>query len=194
MTEQVKRSVDEICSELFVGREAALEKYAMVRRVQYEILLLYNYHVPLSQISMKSRIYFSERFLDGARVDEADKATTLPEAIVRLDHAVNDGCKKRCTRLVKELNDALARYGIPALKDIQGFLDWLTFSFKERKDGYGMTMYEPDYGFPMLIFDSDKHRKEFWAELKALLKAKKVMSLVDIAKIVQFKGKRVVHM
>lgn len=187
MAEQV-RSIFEILKELFSGKDSALEKYARVRMTQYEMMLWRNYHLPLSSIPRATKTYFSKRFLKGVQLFAATD-DELKEGLTRLGHAVDDGCKKRCTRLVEELNDALMTKGLPRVEDVDSFLNWLTFSYKPRVDVFGIPIYEPGYGFPLLVFDSDRNRKEFWGELRLLLESKKMISMKNVCKIVLAKRK-----
>lgn len=186
MAENV-RSIKEILQEMFGGKDAALEKLAKVRMTKYEVELWYFRHAPLGEISKTAKAYFAERFLG----KELSKATPdeVKEALIKLDYAVNS-CKKRCSRLVEELNQAMIIKGFEPIRDISGFLDWLTFCYEEKKDGFGQTIYELGYSFPLLIFYSDRNRKELWYELKSLMKANRMMPIIDICKIVKFKRRK----
>jgi hypothetical protein len=94
------RSIEEILRELFEGRDAALEKYALVRHVRYEMALWHDYGFPLQEVDRRTKAYFSKKFLKGARISEVD-GVTLKKAFESLDHAVKDGCHGRCLRLVE---------------------------------------------------------------------------------------------
>ena len=185
---EVKRNVDEIMEELFKGRDAALEKYARVRITQYEINLWRDCGLPLSEVAGSAKQYFSKRFLNGERIATASDET-LRAGIDSLKKAVEHGCKGRCTRLAKELNEAMIALGLEPVKDIDKMLDWLTFSYEVKTDYEGNPVVEKPYGFEIRIFHSDGNRKAFWSEAQALLKEKKMISLTDILRIVQLKKK-----
>lgn len=182
------RHVKEVLEELFKGRDAALEKYAKVRMVQYEMNLWRIYHLPLPEVSKQAKIYFSKRFLNGQSIATASEKE-LKEAFERLDHAVKDGCHGRCERLVKELNEALEERGIKGTDKIEEFLNWLTFSYHTVDDGFGGSKTEPGYGFEIRIFDSDDNRKALWAELQFLLKSGCMMSMYEAASVAVYQRK-----
>ena len=182
------RHIKEILEELFKGRDAALEKYAKVRMTQYEMNLWRIYAHPLSDVAGTAKQYFSKRFLDGQKIDTASEKD-LKNAFERLGFAVSNGCKNRCTELVKELNEALKELRLDGINDIDGFLDWLTFYYFVVKDFYGNPAICPRYGHEIRIFIQEKNRKEFWYELQSLLKAKRMMSMQEVGQIVSFKRK-----
>ena len=173
------RHVKEILEELFKGKEAALEKYSKVRMTQYEMSLWRIYKLPLSDVDGSVKQYFSKRFLNGQRINLASEKD-LRNAFERLGFAVSNGCKNRCTELVKELNEALRERGCDEVNDIDGFLDWLTFH-------YSTPAKCPLYGHEIRIFDHPKNRKEFWTELQSLLKSGRMMSMQNVSQIVLFK-------
>lgn len=188
MAEKI-RSVKEILEELFVGKDAALEKYAKVRHVQYELNLWHENGLPLGQVESQAKKYFSVRFLDGKNIYavERENPELLEKALRDLDYAVKCGCHGRCSRLVKELNEELAGYKIEPV-DSEKFLDWLTFCYSVRKDYCtGEPVNEPGFSFEIKDFYDDKNRKEFWKELKFLLKDGRIMSMSNVLKVVYLK-------
>ena len=186
MAENTK--IEEILEELFVGRDAALEKYAKVRHVKYELDLWRNNGLPLGLVERRAKKYFSVRFLGGQNIYTAEKENPemLEKALKDLDHAVNDGCHGRCNRLVKTLNEELACRKIDPV-DSEKFLDWLTFYYDVRKDCFGNALQEPGFSFEIRDFYDDRNRREFWKELKAILKEGQITSMSDVLKIVYFK-------
>ncbi|MDO4747462.1 MAG: hypothetical protein Q4A70_03970 [Candidatus Saccharibacteria bacterium] len=186
MAENV-RSIKAILEELLKGKDSALAKLARVRETQYEIGLWNGHGALLSDIAVTAKKYFSKRFLDGKLLKEVKK-DELEEGLKKLAYAV-ESCKKRCTRLVEELNQAMSEQGLEPLKDIQGFLDWMTFFYEEKKDYTGQPVYDLEGHFPIRIFSSDKNRREFWVETQAIMRSGRIMSVKDIAQIVFFKRK-----
>jgi len=182
------RNVKEILEELFKGRDAALEKYAKVRITQYEMNLWRVHHLPLSEVNGAAKQYFSKRFLGGKRIDQATPEE-LNDAFERLGYAVSNGCYGRCKTLVEELNEALAELGFETVKEIDKFLNWVTFANHTVEDYNGNAAQEPGYGFEVHIFDCDLNRKEFWMELQQLLKNNRIMSMQDVSRIVIWKRK-----
>lgn len=182
-----ERNIKEILEELFSGKDAALAKYAKVRHTQYELGLTKR-GLPIYDVAPSARRYFSERFLGGENVCKVYKEdrTKFDKAMEDLDHAVRDGCHGRCTRLVKELNEELAHYKIEPV-DSEKFLKWLTFCYDVRKDYLGEPITEPGFSFEIRDFYDDKNRKDFWKELKNLLKDGRIMSMSDVLKIVYLK-------
>ena len=190
MAEQLKRDIQEILEELFKGKNSALEKYAKVRHTRDEICRLYMRDgLPLYEINRSARIYFSKRFLGGVRISDASQAE-LREGLKRLDHAVRDGCRPRCLRLVAELNGALKELGLDTVKSPDKFLNWLTFCYEVKLGCDGKPVLEPGYNSEIRIFCDKKNREMFWAEIVALLKEKKMMSMTDVLRIVRFKRKK----
>ena len=181
------RTIEEILEEMFKGQQSAMAKYAKVRMTQYEMSLWRNYGLPLSEVDKSAKAYFAQRFL-GMNIQIASE-NELKKVFEKLDYAVNDGCKKRCERLVEELNEALAEMGLVTVRDTQKFLDWLTFYYHTNPDSYGKPAKEPEYGFEIRIFSHDKNRKEFWEELQALLKQGRMMSMQDTCRLVLAKRK-----
>lgn len=179
------RSIAEIINELLKGNNSALAKLAKVRMTRYEIGLFHEYGAPLNVISRAAKAYFSERFLKGKKINEAKK-DEIKAGIKTLEYAINS-CINRCTGLVEELNQAMVDKGFEPVQDITGFLDWLTFCYDEKKDYLGQTVYEPGFGFPIRIFFSDLNRKEFWLEIQTLMKSGRMMSIVKIAQLVNYK-------
>ena len=192
MTENIK--IMEILEELFQGKDAALAKYAKVRHVQYELGLTKR-GLPLYDVAPSAKKYFSQRFLAGRNIYDVSKndPDTYRDALEKLDHAVHDGCHGRCTRLVKELNEELAKYKIEPV-DSEKFLDWLTFCYEVRKDYMGEPMTEPGFSFEIRDFYDDRNRKEFWEETKALLKKGYIMPMGQIGKLVMIKRNHSIKM
>ena len=180
------RSIKEIFEELFEGKDSALAKLAKVERTRYEINVLWVEHgVPLNMIFKPAMAYFSERFLDGKLLEDVN-GDMLENGLKKLGYAV-ESCKKRCTKLVEELNHAMLEHDLEQLQDIQGFLKWTTFYYEDKKDFTGSIIYEPGYDFPVRVFYSDVNRKSFWAETQAIMKTGRIMSVKDITRIVLFK-------
>ena len=180
MAENVKvRGIKEILEELF---KDALEKYALMRIMQYWLTRWCCFGLPLSDVDRSIKAHFSKSFLGGVRIDQADEKT-LREGFKRLDHAVADGCHNRCYRLVEELNVALEEMGLKKV-DIEPFLDWLTFCYVPLRGGDGELIEEKPYGFPILRFYDKQNRKEFWAETQLFLKEGRMANMQYIASIV----------
>ena len=173
------RSTDKILEELFKGRDSALERYAKVRHTYYELNLWRRYGLPLSEVPKGMKFYFSQRFLGKKRIEDATEAE-LTEAFTRLGHAINDGCKRRCGRLVDELNLSLSELGLRSIKEPEKFLDWLTFDYEVRTDGEGNPVIEKPFGFEVRIFKDENNRKKFWSIIQLLIKNRRMMSMHDI--------------
>ena len=189
MTEKVEtREIKEILEEMFKGSNAALAKYARVRKTQYEIGL-YRSGMPLTEVDLASRKYFSKSFLKGVNIMVATPEQ-ITEGQKSLGYAVSDGCHGRCMRLVEELNRALAKLGLKTVSQPEKFLDWLTYSYEVKTDHNGNPVREQPGGFEVRIFHSDENRTEFWRELQALLKQNRMMSMQDVVKIVLDKRKK----
>ena len=193
MTEQITRGFFEITRELFFASKdekgkpvkSALDQYAKVRHTQYE-MQLWRYHgVPLSQIDSKAKAYFAERFLLGQEIRKVD-GKTLDSAFKKLDHAVKDGCHGRCARLMEELNQCLKEMGLKPAK-VEEFLDYMTFNYHTRDDGYGYPRKDPEYGFEIHDFVDEYYRGLFREELKFLEKQHRVMALQDILQTILFR-------
>ena len=189
MAEQI-RTIEEILRELFAGgQNAALEKYAKVRHTFYEIRLYWWHQFPLEEIDGFAKGYFSKRFLDGKRIDQATQEEMVA-ALTRLRYAVGDepcerdgeeyfpGSHGRCLRLVNELNAALVVEGLEPLKDPERFLKFMTFDEEVKRDALGKVIYE--HGVPVNVFHDKENRKDFWAEVQPLLKKGKMMPLQAI--------------
>lgn len=181
------RTIKEILEEMFKGKDAALEKYAKVRITQYELSLWRRYGLPLSEVDKGAKAYFAQRFLGKGITVASSKE--LKDALEKLDHAVNDGCHKRCERLLSELNEALKAAGLKTVKDQEKFLNWLTFNYVTNPDHYGEPTKEPQYGFEIRIFNDKENRKEFWEELQTLLKSGRMISMQNACRIVLAKRK-----
>jgi hypothetical protein len=186
MTENIR--ILEIFDELFKGNDAALAKYAKVRHTQYEIKLWREHGLPLKEVNKGAKFYFSKRFLNGKKIEEATEEE-IKGALETLNHAVNDGCKGRCTRLVEELNDELKKYYIEPVK-IQSFLDWATFSYVVRKDDFtGQPCKEPGHSFEIWDFHDEYNRKEFYEEVKRLAKKGEFLHPGHVGQIVDIRRK-----
>ena len=193
--------IEEILNELFVGKDAALEKYAKVRHTYYELGVLWDKHnLPLWEVSPKAKMYFSKRFLNGKKIpdgiyDSKSGVATkeeLQKGLSDLKHAVEDGCHGRCSRLVKELNRELGTFKIEPV-DSEKFLDWLTFCYSVRKDYFsGDPVIEPGFHFEVRDFYDESNREDFWYETKALLKKGEIMSMHDILVVVLLKREKTV--
>ena len=183
------RNIRVVIEEMFKGRDAALEKYARVRHAQYELDLWRSYGLPLREVPKGVKFYFSQRFLKGKRIEDASPEE-LAEAFKRLGYAVNNSCKRRCESLVAELNSKLEELGLQTVKEPERFLDWLTFSYTVRKDHDGHSVIEKPYGFEVRIFDDGRNRKEFWGEVRLLLRTyHRILSMQDITKMILLKRK-----
>lgn len=181
------RKVKAVLEELFKGKDSALAKYARVRHCKYEMDLWWRYKMPLSEIDPKQKRYFSATFLKkGLSLSNAD-SKDVQFAMERLEHAIKDGCHGRCQRLVFALNQALIECGIEPVKDIEVFLNWLTFAYTERVDGEGNPVMEKPYNVPIWDFFDEANRKELWSELEFMLKNGKMMSMHNVASIVTLK-------
>ncbi|MBR2543544.1 hypothetical protein IKF03_03035 [Candidatus Saccharibacteria bacterium] len=190
MAEKLKvRGIDEILKELFQTKDAALVKYAKVRHVQYEMNLWRQYGLPLSEVESGAKTYFQKRFLPKERISSASEAQ-LAEAFKSLDHAVKDGCHGRCVRLVVELNQALSELGLELVRNVDGFLNWLTFDYEVRTDDYGNAVRENPYGFEVRIFHDKENRYQFWSEAFGLLKEGRIMSMQNIVQIVLYRQRK----
>ena len=143
-------------------------------------------HLPLSEVGATEKRYFSTRFLHGTKIDKASKED-LEKAFDELEHAVGDGCKGRCQRLVDELNEALCELGLAEVQQPQNFLKWLVNDYEVKRDDNDQVVIEKPYGFEIRIFHDAENRKEFWAEAQALLKSDRMMSMQDICKVVLHK-------
>lgn len=199
MAEELKiRSIFEILNELFLGPDAALEKFAKVRHTQYEMDLWRYHNLPLSEVDKKAKRYFSVRFLgEGTRIDKASDEE-LSEAFKSLRFAVGkdkhdsslcSGCYKRCRRLIDELNEALKRERLDPVYDPDRFLDLMTFEFEVLSDEHGVVRNEKPYNFEIRIFHDKQNRQDFRRELKNLKGDKRMMSMQDIWKLVSFRQK-----
>lgn len=180
--------------ELFKGKDAAIEKYAKVRHVQYEMNLWRNCGLPLSEVTGSAKVYFSKRFLENKKIASASEEE-LVEAFKRLNHAVKDGCHGRCVRLIEDLNKELVAVKVEPVTDIEGFLNWLTFCYNVPKDDFtGNSVKEPGFSFEIRIFYDAENRREFWTEIKSLLKEGKIMPMSRVAQLVMFKRKLSVNL
>ena len=183
-----KRGIREVLEELFKGRDAAIEKYAKVRHTLYEMELWYKYRkdgYSLRDVPKSVKVYFSQRFLKGEKIDDRtpEAEAKLSEGFKRLGHAVDDGCKGRCERLVEELNLQLEELGLRTIKEPTSFLDWLTFDYDVRLDHEGNPVLEKPFGFEIRLFKDERNRKEFWGEIQLLLYTYgKMKSMQDICK------------
>ena len=184
-----KRRIDKILCELFQGKDAAIEKYAKVRHTKYEIDLWRVYGLPIRDVSAEAKKYFSVRFLNGKKISEASQAE-IDEGVKRLSHAVNDGCRQRCVKLVVELNAALSDLKLDMVSNPESFLDWLTFDYTTPLDEWGRPVREHPHSFEVRIFHDKENRKEFWDELLPMLKKGRVLSMTDVFRFVREKGKR----
>lgn len=187
MAERVKREYEEIVQELFAGNDAALAKLAKVRRTRHE-MLLWKDGMPLPDIGAKWKRYFSKRFLGGTSLSDATPAQ-LREASVRLNYAVGDGtnsgCYARCMRLVNELNEALERDRLQTVDPVR-FINYMTFSYT-KPVGYDGRPVVDEYGFEVMIFHHDEQRREFWKELRGILREKRRISMQGVWRILQIK-------
>ncbi len=183
------RSIETILTELFEGSDSALAKYAKVRHTQYEIKLWRERGLPLQDVGRDAKVCFSG-FLSGETLAGAREGT-IKKALERLDHAVKDGCHGRCTKLVKELNEALVDLGLKPVKEVEKFLDWLTYAGMPRMNFDGTPVTEKPYGFVVVAFCDKQNREEFWKELKSLLQMGRIVSMQDIERIVLLKRRAV---
>ena len=185
MVEEKKqpREIRDIFKELFFGSDSALEKYAKVRHVQYEMGLWRTYHCDIHGFA---KAYFSARFVDGKKRLSQCTEAEIKEGLNRLDHAVKDGCHKRCVRLIKELNEALGEKGIEPLQDIETFLDLVTFDYTIMRDIYtGEPSCEPMYGFEIRIFHDAENRSWVRKKIDGLLSKNEMMPLNRICQMLK---------
>lgn len=190
-TENVNAKIYETLTELFKGRDSALNKYAKVRHTQYEMGLWCNHKYPLRLVDASTKAYFSKAFLGGVKIDKADEAT-LRKGFTNLDHAVKDGCHGRCYRLVEDLNQELTELGLRPVENIDKFLDWLTFDYTALYNHDGEPLEEKPYGFPILVFNDEKNRKELWDELQLIMRGRRMSSMRYAASIVLSKRRNTV--
>lgn len=196
---------NKVIQEIFFhsgGEKSAIEKYSKVRITEYEIFLYLHHHLPLEEVSGKTKKYFSERFLKNKPIPNATKQE-LDEAFLRLLYAVGNpdhikkacpqspingptGCHKRCLELVKELNAILKSQNIEEV-NAEKFLDWFTFDYTVKVDHEGKPVL--DRHQEIRIFHNSENFKEFKKELMPYLKAKKIVSMRGIAKLVLIKRK-----
>ncbi|MBR6505712.1 hypothetical protein IKT18_02685 [Candidatus Saccharibacteria bacterium] len=187
------REYEDIVKDLFAGVGSAINKLAKVRKAQYEMNLWLQYDVPLTEISSKVKRYFSERFLKGARCDQAS-FRTLEEGFKKLDCAVGRnfkkpiGCYARCLSLVNELNEALARDGLRTVEP-EKFIDWLTFDCEAVVDHEGKPLLDKPYRSPVVIFHDDENRRLFWNELQKVMREHRRMSMQGVLRIMNTKQK-----
>ena len=192
------RSYEEILGEIFFGKDAALDKYARVRKTLYEMELYLKYGLDLCEVEPAAKAYFSKRFLSGQRIEKASKAE-FTKAMTSLRYAagldidgnvVETGCRQRCRRLMIELNSALADAGLDTVRDIDWFLDYLTFDYGQVLNDDGSPKTEPGYQFEIRIFYSDENRFWFRKELEHLFKDGLRMSMQDVYKLSRYRRKR----
>ena len=152
----IKRSYYEIIDELFLMKDSAISKYSKVRFTEYEMNLWHKYGFPLSDVSPKARKYFEKRFLGGTSISGATEEE-LKKALTNLGYAVGSvvspegevelsGCRKRCMRLMDELNDALGRLGLKTMTDPERLLDWLTFEYEVDEEHHEVHFQVEDEG------------------------------------------------
>ena len=194
MAENVERGYFEILDELLVGNDSAIEKYAKVRHTQYEMNLWRKSGLPLNEVRKAARQYFRMRFLQNVKIEEADKAL-LDKGFERLSYAVGQldgeptGCHMRCLRLVSELNEALRAEGLQTIANAEKFLNWLCFDSVMRMNENGIPIREKPYGFVIMDFYDDANRKDFRSMVRMLKTEKRVMSMQDIWRMIDFKRK-----
>ena len=90
-------------------------------------------------------------------------------------------------RLVKELNNICEAAGLQKVRDPERFLDWLTFSSTTPAGSDGEPVVEPGYGFVVRVFHDADNFKNFKIEIEGLLKARRMMSMLDVHRVVHFK-------
>lgn len=179
MTEQI-RGYFEILWDLFfkVGKkEAALEQYSLVRHTEHDMKRLLKYNLSTGSIPKKSLGEFQRRFLNGTSIGKASDSQ-LNEGLKTLRYAIS-ACHERCERLTNELNDYLRQEGLGTVQ-IEKFLNFLTFSYRTRDNGYGFPVVDPEYYYEIRDFVDDDIRKKFRLKLKELKKVGKEVSMQDI--------------
>lgn len=195
MVEQIKaRESDisryfEILHELFFGKEAALVKYAKLRRVIYEIGLYRYKGYRLKDIDASSKNYFTKRFL----CSSITKATSedFDRAYTKLKVAARAGCYRRCMCLVQEMNQILECYGLRKLQYPETFLDYFTIACEQAKDEFGDPVYEEPGREPSLVYHDKEHREEFKLVLKEIEREGLMLSMITVGQIVSLKRKGV---
>ena len=189
MAENIKkRTVKDILNELFNGNTGALTKYAKVRHTRYELSLWQEYGLPLSKIKGQAKAHFAKRFL-GVPIAEASQEE-LKKGLEKIGYA-EDSCKRRCFRLVNELNEALKMLELDQV-DPQGFIEYFTFNYHENIDEFGNPVTAPDYGFSIKHFHDSRNRKWFKNELDPLLKEGLILDLKEIERMARKKRKKAI--
>lgn len=198
MAEQLTRGYFDIVDELFLMKDSAIDKFAKVRFTEYEMNLWRKYGYSLSEVSLKARKYFEKRFLGGTSISNATEEE-LEKAFLNLGYAVGSvvspegetelsGCRKRCLRLMNELNDCLKSLGLRTMTDPERLLDWLTFEYDTVKNGFGLPI--KDRGVEIRVFQNDQNLKEFKSELKELKKKNRALSMHDILRIITIRREK----
>ncbi|MBR3236531.1 hypothetical protein IKF92_02550 [Candidatus Saccharibacteria bacterium] len=168
------RSIKEIFEELL----EALENYSKVRHTKDSVNLLWrSYGYSLREIR-GAALYFSKTFLDGVRLSEASD-DQVRVGVQKIGYAVNS-CHNRCIRLVQELNKAFETRKIAQITDIERFLDLMTFEY------YFAGCCDGNHQPEQRIFVDQKNLKYFSREARKLLKNNKVLSAIDIYRILRF--------
>lgn len=191
MAEYIARTVRQIIDELFEDHkrkkdgtssreESALKKYAKLRWVHYEIDLHFDYGLEFDKLNQSALAYFSKTFLYGKSVYRVSY-DDFGDGCMRMRYA-EEACRKRCTRLVRELNVAFSRVGLDEVHDIDKFLDFLTYDLRERKDEEGNVIMEKPYNFPVVYFANRNNLRDFTKEIRTLVKDNKMLSMVDVYK------------
>ena len=167
------RTTIEIMDELFLGRDAALEKFAKVRHAKYEVEL-WRKGMPYASLGKRSKSYFEKEYLGGIKIYDASDEQ-IAEGLKRLSFAVGmglknpTGCYERTLRLVNELNAAIVREGLGVSVDVERFIDYFTFSHNEA------VLYRPEMIEAYPYFFDDDHRKEYKASIRFLKEMKRKM-------------------
>lgn len=172
----------------------AINNYAKVRHTEYEMILWRDYGLPLAEVNNAAKRQFSQTFLKGKRIDYATKAE-IDKAFIALGFAAGHngeartltGVRKRCFRLLEDLNKIFAEEHMEPIGDFDNLLDWLTFSYKFRKDHDNEPIMEKPYRFYIRDFYDSDHRKEFMAEARRTIKRGCMLSFNDLARIVNIR-------
>ena len=162
---------------------SAMESCSRVRHAQYEINLWRKRGLPLSEVAPQAKAYVSNTFMDGAKLGTSD-LDVAKKGLKRLDYA-EASCRAKCEKIVAELNEQLEKLGIETIENPKNFVDYYTLRYKPRKNWEGKTLVEPRYNIAIVDFLDIDEFKRFKDILRKFLKKGKIISMQDVAKIIQ---------